>query len=291
MKSKAIFFLLVLLLLLTSGFIPSCRESNAAIVFPDVNLERFIRQAINQHEGDISPESLENLVKLDISTLLIQDLTGIESCKNLTELNIENNEIVDISPLSSLKKLEVLNLSLNPISDLSPITGCPVLNNLTINDVSVPDFSLLSELVSLRILELKQFDFDVLNIKRLKDMDTGNYIGIEDITSLADLVNLTELSLEFYFIEDVSPLAGLTDLEILSLRYNKITDTSPLTGLKNLTNLRLDNNPITNLGAWIDYIPAEGQYLRISFKECPLSETSVSTYIPLMEEAGIRVER
>ena len=70
---------------------------------------------------------------------------------------------------------------------------------------------------------------------------------VEDISPLANLGNLTELYLEFYFIEDVSPLAGLTDLEILSLRYNKITDTSPLTGLKTLTNLRLENNPITNL--------------------------------------------
>ena len=53
-----------------------------------------------------------------------------------------------------------------------------------------------------------------------------------DISPLAGLTQLVELSLDNNQISDVSPLSGLTNLRLLRLSGNPIADTSPLATLK-----------------------------------------------------------
>ena len=71
---------------------------------------------------------------------------------------------------------------------------------------------------------------------------------IVDVSPLANLAQLTELSLPNNHVSDVSPLAGLKSLRILDLRDNDISDISPLTHLTQLTELDLAfNNTISDV--------------------------------------------
>ena len=112
---------------------------------------------------------------------------------------------------------------------------------------------------------------------------------ITDITPLSNLTNLVHLNLSTNSIEDVSLLASLTELEELYLGSNKIQNIGPLTNLKKLKSLRLEDNEIRDLESWSHYIPAEGRHLVIFIQNNPLSEMSLSTYIPAMQDNGLAV--
>ena len=68
--------------------------------------------------------------------------------------------------------------------------------------------------------------------------------GIQDLTGLEYVTNLTTLYLGSNQISDVSPLASLTNLYALNLDSNLISDVSPLASLTNLTTLYLTGNPL-----------------------------------------------
>ncbi len=67
-----------------------------------------------------------------------------------------------------------------------------------------------------------------------------------DISPLAGLIHLEELSLERNGISDITPLESLKNLRVLHLTRNHIEDFSPLTGLTNLETLWINNNPATD---------------------------------------------
>ena len=70
-----------------------------------------------------------------------------------------------------------------------------------------------------------------------------------DISALAGLTALTGLYLGGNAISDLSPLAGLTALTDLALGDNNIADISALAGLTSLTELELPLNRITDISA------------------------------------------
>ena len=74
-----------------------------------------------------------------------------------------------------------------------------------------------------------------------------------------------------------------------SSNYRLVDDISPLVNLKNLIYLDLSSNEIRDLESWANYIPAEGQSLTIIIRDNPLSEISLSTYIPAMQDNGLTV--
>ena len=68
--------------------------------------------------------------------------------------------------------------------------------------------------------------------------------NISDVSPLAELTQLTQLDFGDNTISDISPLAELTQLTQLSLGDNNISDVSPLAEMTNLKELRLIDNPI-----------------------------------------------
>ena len=103
---------------------------------------------------------------------------------------------------------------------------------------------------------------DMLQLQTL----TADNMGIYDLTGLGYAANLKSLSLQGNRISNVAPLSGLTQLTTLDLRHNWISDMSHLRGsvhLKDADGLSLQGNP--------------------------LSDTSLHTYIPLLQEAGVNV--
>lgn len=95
--------------------------------------------------------------------------------------------------------------------------------------------------------ELSSLDF-LMPFKRLRNLSaSGNEIA--DIKVLENFTGLRELDLNFNSaIEDYSSLAKLVRLEKLSLNYSEITDIGPLGALKNLRKLDLSDNEIKDIG-------------------------------------------
>jgi internalin A len=112
---------------------------------------------------------------------------------------------------------------------------------------------------------------------------------IEDISPLSSLVNLKELSIKHNSINSLSGFETMVNLTHLDVAENQITDISPLVNLGNLTWIDLSSNEISDLEVWSYYVPAEGRSLSIIIRDNPLSDLSLSTYIPRMQENGLKV--
>ena len=89
----------------------------------------------------------------------------------------------------------------------------------------------------------------------------NNSNSISDISPLAGLNNLTDLSLESNEISDLSPLARLNNLVILELWDNLISDISPLVNLTNLERLNLNNNSISDISPLANLTNLTGLFL------------------------------
>ena len=81
-----------------------------------------------------------------------------------------------------------------------------------------------------------------LNLRKLNLTD-------EDIKSLSEFTNLTNLDLSYNEISDISTLSKLTSLTKLDLSENKISDISSLSNLNNLSELWLSANQINDISS------------------------------------------
>jgi hypothetical protein len=221
--------------------------------------------------SDLSPLSgLTSLTVLALDWNQISDLSPLSDLSSLTELYLDWNQISDLSPLSDLTSLIWLSLWSNQISDLSPLSGLTSLTGLILEYNQISDLSPLSGLTSLTGLTLESNQ-------------------ISDLSPLSGLTSLTGLILEYNQISDLSPLSGLTNLTVLDLRYNQISDLSPLSDLGSLTELYLGWNQISDIKPLVDNTGlGYGDFVFLNSN--PLSATSVTVYIPQLQERGVYVE-
>ncbi len=136
------------------------------------------------------------------------------------------------------------------ITDLSPLIGLTGLVELYVDNNSIGDLTPLSNLSSLRVLDLENNKyvsdlFPLRNLTQLEELHLGNNAA-ENIVPLKNLTKLRILDLWQNHISDVTALQGLTALTELQLRNNAIQDASPLKGLSKLKLFSLDYNPIAD---------------------------------------------
>ncbi|MDE0084950.1 MAG: leucine-rich repeat domain-containing protein [Candidatus Poribacteria bacterium] len=197
---------------------------------PDPNLRKAVQLEMGVPEGvPIAPEDITKVIRLNVASMDITDLTGLERFINLEKLFAHHNRIENLRPLARLTNLGDLHLSHNNIEDLRPLAGLTNLKTLTLNYNNIPDVSPLAGLVNLEKLELW-------------------YNQIRDISPLANLVKLKTLLLNNNRIEDISPLVALTGLKQLSVGNNWIVDLLPLEELPNTEILDSENNPGSIVG-------------------------------------------
>ena len=155
-------------------------------LFPDTNLaEEMVNVFGKVNVTDMVTQGDFDLVTtLDLSSLSITNIEGLQYFDNLEYLSLADNNISDISKLSGLTSLQGLDLAQNVI-----------LSNI----------SALSGLVNLEYLYLYEND-------------------ISDITALSGLINLIELDLSRNNISNISVLNGLTSLGYLNVSSNHIAD-------------------------------------------------------------------
>lgn len=265
------------------------KSSDELVYFEDENLERAISKKLDVPVGEITPENMKSLTKLNLDNEEINDLTGIEYATNLTEVNLALNEVSDLSPLEKLYNLESLDLSYNNIDDLTPLSALLKLSELNLekNEISsldglndlenlnslnlshnkISDLSPLSELNSLTNLDLFANEItDLSPIKGLTNLQSLSLIRneITNLTYLSNLDNLLYLNLDENKVSDLTPLSSLNSIEVLSLDTNKISDLSPLSELVNLEKLSLEENQISDLSPLSNLLNLKYLYLSMN---------------------------
>jgi len=101
-------------------------------------------------------------------------------------------------------------------------------------------------------------------------------LNTNDISPLADLVNLKDLRIGYNQISNLSPLSGLSNLEYLDVHGNRISNLSALSGLTNLNDLRLSDNQISNISALQDLTSLS--HLELQYN--PLNQAAYEIYLP-----------
>jgi len=181
------------------------------VEFPDPALEEAIREAIGKWSGDICEADVAPLTTLEVSSLGIRELVGLEYCVNLEQFYAGWNQIVDVGPLSGLSRLRKLDLRSNPgLSDITELRSLSSLEWLIIDETDVDDLSPLSTCSNLQHLFANSL------------LPSG---PISDLSPLSGLVNLVNVNLENQSIEDIGALVdnpGLGLYDTVDLRGNRL---------------------------------------------------------------------
>jgi len=295
---KIIFSLQIFLLSLILFTLIGCSEDSDDVVLtpedertgliPDPSLEAAIRKAIDKPQGTITKGDLKEVTELDAGA--VKDLTGLEYCTNLRKLRI-GGPTTDLSPLSGLVNLQSLSLSTG--TDISPLSSLINLQKLALEIPKISDLLALEKLVNLRSLTLGLPRESYSDISGLEGLTNLRYLDIrsgkvKDLSPLSSLVSLEDLWLRSYPIRDISFLSGLKKLQLLAIPCNEISDISPLSKLTSLRNIDLSINKITDMSPLVDNPGIDrGDYVYLEGN--PLSEESISIYIPILEERGVNV--
>ncbi len=114
-------------------------------------------------------------------------------------------------------------------ADLTVLAKCTHLENLFVGFSSLTDLSFLAGLTNLKRLDLRM-------------------IGkLEDLTPLANLMQLEYLNITGTNVTDFSPLTGLLKLADIEARMLKMTDASPIAAMSALEKIDLLKTPITDV--------------------------------------------
>lgn len=125
---------------------------NPKSLWDSKEFEEQIRAEINKPTGEILPEDLLEITKIEIYGLDIKSLDGIEDFQNLKEFTCQSCGLKDISALSKLKKLKILDLDYNKVHDISSLSELYSLEILKIYHNKISDLSALSNLKNLKVL-------------------------------------------------------------------------------------------------------------------------------------------
>jgi hypothetical protein len=122
--------------------------------------------------------------------------------------------------------------------------------SILIQNVSIGDFRLLSNLETLRYLSLNnnliQDSASLPNLPQLRYLNLSNN-KLTDFKGIPDYPNLTVLRASDNQITSIESLRGLRSLEVLDLTNNAIESLWPLTELVEIQELFADNNQTSNI--------------------------------------------
>lgn len=138
------------------------------------------------------------------------------------------------------------------VSNYDDLSLLPYLKSLTIRKQNIPTLSCLSSLANLTTLDLTGCRFPVDDLSVLASLPaltdlTLSECGLSTIAALADAPNLTHLDLNNNTIRNLEPLAPMTSLQELNLSNNAVTSLASLSSLGSLEKLMVSYNMLTDL--------------------------------------------
>ena len=189
--------------------------------------------------------------------------------EGLNNLSAYSRGIKNLSGLEYCINLTDLHLGRNEISDVKPLANLTGIERLYLESNKISDITPLSNLTNLTQLHLGDN-----NLKK--------------ISALSDLTGLTRLWLGDNQIRDITPLSNLINLNWLGLYNSGINDVAPLANLPNLTVINLERNSISDIAPLISN-GGIGDGDTVDLRDNPLSEASITLYIPQLEARGVIV--
>ena len=159
---------------------------------------------------------MDKLSVLDCSYLILSDISALEGKEYLAELTFDHCSVEDISALEGCSRLRFLSCDSNQILSLSALAGCSQLRTLKAARNRISDIFALSWLPCLEYADLTSnlitaLPDDMSELTVLSTLLLANN-NIAYLTSAKDLVNLTEIDIEYNKVGSLEPLESCTKL-------------------------------------------------------------------------------
>ncbi len=277
-QSKIKYAVCVLALLVSAGYFTGCRDGFSAkppvLKPPTPNIDTVTTPGSdNENINTPDPEleihfndiNLENAVRTKIGKSMgVITRSDVEDIK---ALSARVQGITNIDALSYFVNLEELDLTGNRITDFSPLSQLTSLKKLNISK----NYNVVSGASGASGLDISFLKTLLL----LEELDASDNM-LSDITPVSYLVSLKKLTLSRNRITDIMPIASCRALTYIDLSYNYginadntergISDLSPLFQCTELTQLIASHNLISRtegieaLGNLV-YIDLEDNYV------------------------------
>ena len=201
-----------------SGGVPIDREH-----FPDRDFRFYVHNNFDlDGDQELSPQDIEKIESIDVGSIELSNLKGIEYFKNLKELYCYNNKLRSLD-LSNNPKLEVLDCSNNKLRSLD-LSNNPKLTELDCSGNHLTELNLSNnpKLTELKCNNNYLSSLDLSNNPKLTKLDCHkNYLSSLD---LRNNIELTELDCNNNWLRSLN-----------------------LSNNKNLTSLNCSNNDLPSL--------------------------------------------
>ena len=189
-----------------------CKPHPASVDFTEnLALEKEVRRKLGKDTGPISPSDLAQIKSINLTTQ--EPIHQIDPCifpmfTSLKDLFLGQGDYDSLGPIQKLTSIEALRASLSQVKDLHPIES----------------------------------------LKRMDRLDLSHtLIGDDDLKSVGQLVNVTELMLDEDSISDLTPIANLKKLERLSIKNTRVQNLVPIASLRSLKFLYIAGSSVSDI--------------------------------------------
>lgn len=219
------------------------KESLSQCNLQGVSLESFSAPIQSLEEAAQELESVDKIKQLTINSR-IENLQGLELFPNVEQLVLNAGALNDIDAVIVLQHLKSLTLNnADTVTDFAVLASVGTLEELVIESDNLKSLDFLKRMPQLKSLGL--FDGAFLDLSGLEVLGGLEKLTIEDcdeltdMSSVAKLMELKELSLEPPYNCPEPSLGGLAKLQHLTLR--RFGSCNFLPKLTNLETLALHN--------------------------------------------------
>ncbi|WP_418637023.1 T9SS type A sorting domain-containing protein [Winogradskyella sp.] len=230
---------------LETRVVEDCSSSISYVTIPDANFKSYlVNSAVNtDYDQEISVEEAQAVTgALDVSSLAITDLTGIEAFINLTELDCSDNTITALD-VSTITGLTNLNCKENNISNLNVQLTSLVTLDAEDNSLTSLDVSNLATLTTLNTRSNNISNLNLQGATALEVLDcSDNSLPTLNVSLNINLIDLNCSDNSLTNV-DVTNLTALTDLNISNNAISSIV----LTANSNLHTLIASNNNFSGI--------------------------------------------
>ena len=189
-----------------------CKAHPASVDFTDnLALEKEVRRKLQKDTGPITPAELGQIKSINLTTQ--EPIHQLDPCifpmfTAAKDMFLGQGDYDSLAPIQKLTSIESLRASLSQVKDLRPIEG----------------------------------------LKRMDRLDLSHtLIGDDDLKSVGQLVNVTELMLDEDSVSDLTPIANLKKLERLSIKKTEVKSLAPLAMLRTLKFLYIGDTPVSDI--------------------------------------------